>query len=265
MSDIERSFLASISETPENLTARLVYADWLAERGDPRAEYLRLHNEFLQTGYQSPRHEALALASALDDLEWLRFIELHDVLHRVTRRCGGRLPAALSMLWRESVWMSDPRQQEDDYYPDLDKVGATTEVLLFLECVDMTSFYLEKNPEIRDAFLAMFSQIEFVGWERDNNLAFGLWRYTNGVSPMAAPIVTLDIECNFALVAGTLQDHFAATHDPQEFAEARTWFAERGIATSPTWEEAEKLIKGLPDPQERFARYCRGEMDGAAT
>ncbi len=263
MSDIERSFLASISDTPEDLTTRLVYADWLEERGDPRAGYLCLHNEFLQTGSQSPRLEAIALAGMIEDLDWLRFVELHDVLHRVTRRCGGRLPPALAMLWREVVWRSDPRNQKDDYYPMLEKVGAITGVFLHLECESVKDAYLDKNPGLREAFSAMFNQIEFIGEEHD--LSFGLWRYATDVPALSAPIVSLDTTCEFGLVASTLQDCFAASYDPEEFAEAGKWFADRGIATSPTWAEAEKLIQGLPDPQERFERYCRGEGDGAAS
>jgi uncharacterized protein (TIGR02996 family) len=38
----EPAFVHAIQSQPENETARLVYADWLEERGDPRAEFLRL-------------------------------------------------------------------------------------------------------------------------------------------------------------------------------------------------------------------------------
>jgi uncharacterized protein (TIGR02996 family) len=41
MSD-EEAFLAAIKAEPTDRTLRLVYADWLEERGDSRAEYLRL-------------------------------------------------------------------------------------------------------------------------------------------------------------------------------------------------------------------------------
>jgi len=36
------AFVAAIVNAPDDATARLVYADWLEERGDPRAEFLRL-------------------------------------------------------------------------------------------------------------------------------------------------------------------------------------------------------------------------------
>jgi uncharacterized protein (TIGR02996 family) len=38
----ERAFLTAILERPEDDARKLVYADWLEERGDPRGEYLRL-------------------------------------------------------------------------------------------------------------------------------------------------------------------------------------------------------------------------------
>jgi uncharacterized protein (TIGR02996 family) len=38
----EAKFLAAIKSDPDDEASRLVYADWLEERNDPRAEYLRL-------------------------------------------------------------------------------------------------------------------------------------------------------------------------------------------------------------------------------
>jgi uncharacterized protein (TIGR02996 family) len=43
----EEAFLESIRANPRDNTARLVYADWLEERGDPRADYLRVLCEWL--------------------------------------------------------------------------------------------------------------------------------------------------------------------------------------------------------------------------
>lgn len=42
MTDDEQALIATIRDDPSDNTARLVYADWLEERNDPRAEYLRL-------------------------------------------------------------------------------------------------------------------------------------------------------------------------------------------------------------------------------
>jgi uncharacterized protein (TIGR02996 family) len=42
------AFLQAIRGNPDDATARLVYADWLDERGDPRGEYLRLGYQLSQ-------------------------------------------------------------------------------------------------------------------------------------------------------------------------------------------------------------------------
>jgi uncharacterized protein (TIGR02996 family) len=44
----EEAFLHAIQDHPDDVATRLAYADWLEERGDLRAEYIRL---CLQTGY----------------------------------------------------------------------------------------------------------------------------------------------------------------------------------------------------------------------
>ena len=44
----DAGFLRAIRERPDDGAARLVYADWLEERGDPRGEYLRLEQQLAQ-------------------------------------------------------------------------------------------------------------------------------------------------------------------------------------------------------------------------
>jgi uncharacterized protein (TIGR02996 family) len=60
----ERAFLAAILESPEDDCTKLVYADWLEERGDPRAEYLRLvvqaRRQKAVTPEQRRRHQELS-------------------------------------------------------------------------------------------------------------------------------------------------------------------------------------------------------------
>jgi uncharacterized protein (TIGR02996 family) len=41
----EERFLSAIRENPDDDSLRLVYADWLEERGDPRGEFIRIHFE----------------------------------------------------------------------------------------------------------------------------------------------------------------------------------------------------------------------------
>ena len=87
MSD-ESAFLAAVSANPDDDTARLVYADWLQERDDPRAEYVRL---------EVRRYRMTAQERKKDDpfhqLEKLRPHATPDWLSRIDR--VGRL----SMFW----------------------------------------------------------------------------------------------------------------------------------------------------------------------
>lgn len=70
--ELEQKFLAAIAANPNDAEARAVYADWLEERGDPRAEYLRLEALL----YAGPAR-FVALMKQLDP-RWLA---------AVTRRC----------------------------------------------------------------------------------------------------------------------------------------------------------------------------------
>jgi uncharacterized protein (TIGR02996 family) len=59
----EQSFLNAIREQPDDDARKLVYADWLEEQGDPRAEYLRLmvqvRRDRAVTPEQRQRHQEL--------------------------------------------------------------------------------------------------------------------------------------------------------------------------------------------------------------
>lgn len=75
----EGALLAAVHDAPEDMAARLVYADWLDARGDPRGEFISL-----QLGAQ-----AGALASATQVREQL-------LLARHGRRWAGELDALLN-------------------------------------------------------------------------------------------------------------------------------------------------------------------------
>jgi uncharacterized protein (TIGR02996 family) len=71
----ERAFLTAILERPDEDATKLVYADWLEEQGDPRAEYLRfvikVRQERVVTPEQRQRHQDLSSElAALRTQEW---------------------------------------------------------------------------------------------------------------------------------------------------------------------------------------------------
>jgi uncharacterized protein (TIGR02996 family) len=90
MSD-DAHFLQAIRKRPADLAPRLVYADWLDERGDPRAEYLRVQCQAMQSAAR------LAELNKRIDPAWLGAV-------RETRLEGARsltLRSGRSILLRE--------------------------------------------------------------------------------------------------------------------------------------------------------------------
>lgn len=77
----ERALLTAILEEPNDDTRKLVYADWLDEHGDPRAEYLRLmiqvRSERIITPQQRKRHQTVS-----DELARLRTDEARAIRTR---------------------------------------------------------------------------------------------------------------------------------------------------------------------------------------
>ena len=51
----DEAFLQSIGEDPDDDGPRLIYADWLEERGDPRGEFIRVQVELARTPPSDPR------------------------------------------------------------------------------------------------------------------------------------------------------------------------------------------------------------------
>jgi uncharacterized protein (TIGR02996 family) len=74
--DNDEAFLRAITDNPNDSSVRLVYADWLEERGDPRAEFLRVQQAFTEispnaTGYRDLCEQEQKLVRQLDPV-WLQ-------------------------------------------------------------------------------------------------------------------------------------------------------------------------------------------------
>ena len=76
MSD-ELSFLRAVSASPDDDTVRLVYADWLEERNDPRAAFLRLEAAARRAGPGGPPalRDALHRSRLGFDARWLALVD----------------------------------------------------------------------------------------------------------------------------------------------------------------------------------------------
>ncbi len=265
----EDGFLANLARSPEDIATRLAYADWLEDRGDPRAAYLRLRCELLDQREANARRDleagSLKLAQGID-LEWWRFIELQDSLCRVSRRCGGPLPAALAVLWREQIWQRDPRHPErfgHGAQPD----GPYFEIGLDMDGDMPDESIFNRDPERRKPFEPMLQQLDFLGCVNDQGDLFAFWKYDPEIRPMQAPIVSVSIGLSFSLGGRTVQDFFAIgdhswlrnsmqwgwnEEQRDEFERARRWWSERGIETSTSLEALAEALTDFPDPQERF-------------
>jgi uncharacterized protein (TIGR02996 family) len=71
----EDRFIQAILADPDDASIRLVYADWLEERGDPRGEFLRLEAALMGASREDERWEAMASRlrelRATVDRDWL--------------------------------------------------------------------------------------------------------------------------------------------------------------------------------------------------
>ena len=55
----EEAFLEAIREAPDDDGPRLIFADWLEERGDPRGEFIRVQCALERLGPADPARPAL--------------------------------------------------------------------------------------------------------------------------------------------------------------------------------------------------------------
>jgi uncharacterized protein (TIGR02996 family) len=91
----EDAFLRAILADPDDEAPRLIYSDWLDERGDPRAEFLRLECRLRALSVASaeyrPLHQRLTALGGLPDVRWVAAVcRIHletGPCHQHPRRC----------------------------------------------------------------------------------------------------------------------------------------------------------------------------------
>jgi uncharacterized protein (TIGR02996 family) len=88
----DEAFLLAIREQPESDEVRLVYADWLEERGDPRGEFIRVQCEQARLSVDNPRRAGLdARAAELLEANWDAWVgALRDLLYPRPTSPSGR-------------------------------------------------------------------------------------------------------------------------------------------------------------------------------
>ncbi|MCE9566689.1 MAG: TIGR02996 domain-containing protein [Planctomycetes bacterium] len=100
----ERALLLGIVASPTDKTAKLVYADWLDDRSDPRAEYVRL---LVARGRRKPLVRMNELRKACSG-PWLSMMgELQRDFATIAKKVETR--PDLERGWRETLWTTFDR------------------------------------------------------------------------------------------------------------------------------------------------------------
>jgi uncharacterized protein (TIGR02996 family) len=230
----EAAFLCALLERPEDRTAGLAYADWLEERGDCRAEYVRsrLTGGGRARGQRDPRAKG----------PWQRLFTLRERLRVVSRNClrGQPVPDALTTLWEAQLAGES-----------LIAAQELEEVSLLTTPRRHVAGWPPYPPAPQYAFRALFREVAVVAVGIGPTL-YGYWLHDSSVTVANAPVVAIDTECQLACTAPTLQDHFVflaeALHGPQWAARMRSWFAQRGVA----FPSSDPAAWDLPDLEARF-------------
>lgn len=80
------ALLATIREHPDLDGPRLVYADWLEERGDPRGEFIRVQLELAVVSPGPRTFEGTSISFRKNTVEFLATVNESDVMPRVGER-----------------------------------------------------------------------------------------------------------------------------------------------------------------------------------
>lgn len=133
----ELSFLGEIETDLDDNTARLIYADWLQERGDVRGEYLRTEVALASGGGEIKDLEAAVvrieqLKSEIDS-DWLALVSRSAIegcykSYLESRDCPGR-------------WRALPRTDQ----PRIRVCETCEKAVLFCENVKEAKYYLNRN------------------------------------------------------------------------------------------------------------------------
>jgi uncharacterized protein (TIGR02996 family) len=151
----DEAFLLAIAEEPADDVRRLVYADWLDERDDPRAAFLRAEVAFARSGLAADgQAELLALRAQLDPAWWRRVARGAGV-PQVFRCAACRLPLTRPLrLLADPVWLSGsdgtPLVPAGYYWPSDGTVWGGTEGHCCVNLSDLQNVQPHPQPGRRN-------------------------------------------------------------------------------------------------------------------
>jgi len=106
------------------------------------------------------------------------------------------------------------------------------------------------NPDIAANVAAMAATNKLVAWfGRDQEGFVGLWRGAGGEQPLdASPVVRLDTEGQYTIVAATIPDYVAVSLPEDEFASTRDALTRVGFRVSNNVDAIWDSLDGFDDP-----------------
>jgi hypothetical protein len=106
------------------------------------------------------------------------------------------------------------------------------------------------NPDIAANVAAMAATNKLVAWfGRDQEGFVGLWRGADGAQPLdASPVVRLDTEGQYTIVAATIPDYVAVSLPEDEFASTRDALTRVGFRVSNNVDAIWDSLDGFDDP-----------------
>lgn len=163
--------------------------------------------------------------------------------------------------------------------PDIERLRSCLDELedqvdyLELELIDNpewgepsdTSYLTDEDradPETMDNVDAMARTNRLIAWfGRDMEGFVGLWRGPDDLRLEYAPVVRLDTEGQYSIVARTIGDYVAISVDEDDFDDARVALVEAGFEVSKSAADIWASIEDIEDPNEyRGKLYNAGRV-----
>jgi uncharacterized protein (TIGR02996 family) len=168
---VEKQFLQAIDEQPEDRTVRLVYADWLEDRNDRRAEIVRVEEEMRSVPIYSDRYWTLKprraeLRRTLDRV-WLERMNYHQMTYEPVYR---EVPDGWKERWRlirefAERWFAVPMSDIGGRKKEIEKIEQDQKVTLPPSLKEWVAFIADLQENDIRVDIEYGNETEFWAWE----------------------------------------------------------------------------------------------------
>ncbi len=170
----EAGFLAALEETPDDGVTRLAYADWLEERGDARAELLRLEEAQRVGDPTTARH--WSLQATLDPAWVVRVSRSAPLAELRVLVPPPRRPNRPEGSWA-AVEAAIGLRLPEDYKAFLDVYGVGA----FNHCLDVHHPFHVSREGYREDWVAFAGYYE--GWREFREIPYPIFPEASGLLP----------------------------------------------------------------------------------